>query len=118
MVRDRATGTYADHARVRTIDFVGKYYKSRGPLNTVRPQGHPVLRQAGLTDHERMRPANLAFRASLTRERGRLEDRVELGSLCGAKIDTKIRSACARLPGLARIGESLPARGLGQGQSS
>jgi len=63
-----------------------------------------------------MRPANPAFRASFVRERGRLEDRVELGSLFGAKLDTKIRSACARLPGFARIGESLLARDFGQGR--
>src|SRR5258708_13792204 len=44
VVRDRETGVYADYTKVHTIDFVGKYYKSRGPLNTVRPmQGHPVL---------------------------------------------------------------------------
>jgi FMN-dependent oxidoreductase (nitrilotriacetate monooxygenase family) len=48
VVRDRETGTYADYTKVHTVDFVGKYYKSRGPLNTVRsPQGHPVLCQAG-----------------------------------------------------------------------
>jgi FMN-dependent oxidoreductase (nitrilotriacetate monooxygenase family) len=48
VVRDRETGVYADHRKVRTIDFEGKYYKSRGPLNTVRsPQGRPVLCQAG-----------------------------------------------------------------------
>jgi FMN-dependent oxidoreductase (nitrilotriacetate monooxygenase family) len=48
VVRDRATGRYVDHKKVNTVDFVGKYYKSRGPLNTVRPpQGHPVLCQAG-----------------------------------------------------------------------
>jgi len=48
VVRDTATGTYVDHTKVHVVDFVGKYYKSRGPLNTVRsPQGHPVLCQAG-----------------------------------------------------------------------
>jgi FMN-dependent oxidoreductase (nitrilotriacetate monooxygenase family) len=48
IVRDRATGTYADYEKVHTIDFVGKYYKSRGPLNTARtPQGRPVICQAG-----------------------------------------------------------------------
>lgn len=48
VVRDRETGTYVDHTKVHTVDFVGKYYKSRGPLNTVRPpQGYPVLCQAG-----------------------------------------------------------------------
>ncbi len=48
IVRDRETGTYVDFNKVHTIDFAGKYYKSRGPLNTVRaPQGRPVLCQAG-----------------------------------------------------------------------
>ena len=48
VVRDRETSTYADFKKVRTIDFSGKYYKSRGPLNTVRsPQGRPAFVQAG-----------------------------------------------------------------------
>jgi FMN-dependent oxidoreductase (nitrilotriacetate monooxygenase family) len=48
VVRDRERGVYADASKVHTIDFEGKYYKSRGPLNTVRaPQGRPVLCQAG-----------------------------------------------------------------------
>jgi FMN-dependent oxidoreductase (nitrilotriacetate monooxygenase family) len=48
VVRDRATGTFADGAKVHTVDFEGRFYRSRGPLNTVRPpQGHPVLCQAG-----------------------------------------------------------------------
>lgn len=39
---------YADHTKVHPLDFEGKFYKSRGPLNTVpSPQGHPVLLQAG-----------------------------------------------------------------------
>ncbi len=45
---DRATGTYADYRKVRPIHFEGKYFKVRGPLNTVRsPQGKPVFVQAG-----------------------------------------------------------------------
>jgi FMN-dependent oxidoreductase (nitrilotriacetate monooxygenase family) len=48
VVRDRDRGVYADHTKVHTIDFEGKYYRSRGPLNTVRsPQGRPALVQAG-----------------------------------------------------------------------
>jgi FMN-dependent oxidoreductase (nitrilotriacetate monooxygenase family) len=48
VVRDRETNTYADFKKVRPINFSGKYYKSRGPLNTVRsPQGRPVFVQAG-----------------------------------------------------------------------
>ena len=48
VVMDRATGTYADYRKVRPIHFEGKYFKCRGPLNTVRsPQGKPVFVQAG-----------------------------------------------------------------------
>ena len=48
VVMDRAAGTYADHGKVRPINFEGKYFKCRGPLNTVRsPQGQPVFVQAG-----------------------------------------------------------------------
>ena len=48
VVLDHETGVYADGAKVQTIDFAGRYYKSRGLLNTVRaPQGRPVFVQAG-----------------------------------------------------------------------
>jgi FMN-dependent oxidoreductase (nitrilotriacetate monooxygenase family) len=48
VVMDRATSTYADYRKVRPIHFDGKYFKCRGPLNTVRsPQGKPVFVQAG-----------------------------------------------------------------------
>jgi FMN-dependent oxidoreductase (nitrilotriacetate monooxygenase family) len=48
ILRDRENGRYADHTKVRKIDFQGKYFKCRGPLNTVRsPQGRPTLLQAG-----------------------------------------------------------------------
>jgi FMN-dependent oxidoreductase (nitrilotriacetate monooxygenase family) len=48
VVMDRDTGVYADGAKVHTIDFTGRYFKGRGPLNVVRaPQGRPVFVQAG-----------------------------------------------------------------------
>jgi FMN-dependent oxidoreductase (nitrilotriacetate monooxygenase family) len=48
VVMDRATGTYADYTKVKPINFHGKYFKVRGPLNTVpSPQGRPVYVQAG-----------------------------------------------------------------------
>jgi alkanesulfonate monooxygenase SsuD/methylene tetrahydromethanopterin reductase-like flavin-dependent oxidoreductase (luciferase family) len=47
-VLDRERGIYADHTKVRAIDFEGRFYKSRGPLNTVpSPQRRPVFCQAG-----------------------------------------------------------------------
>ena len=48
VVMDRERGVYADHTKVRPIDFKGKYFSCRGPLNTVpSPQGKPVFLQAG-----------------------------------------------------------------------
>ncbi|MCE9649863.1 MAG: NtaA/DmoA family FMN-dependent monooxygenase [Parvibaculum sp.] len=48
VVMDRESGTYADFTKVHPVNFEGKYFKSRGPLNTVRaPQGRPALVQAG-----------------------------------------------------------------------
>ena len=48
VVRDRATGTYADASKVRPVHFEGKYFKSRGPLNCVpSPQVRPAFVQAG-----------------------------------------------------------------------
>ncbi len=48
VVLDRERGIYADHTKVHTIDFEGRFYRSRGPLNTVpSPQRRPVFCQAG-----------------------------------------------------------------------
>ena len=48
IVADRDTGTFVDPAKVRAIDYKGRFFSSRGPLNTARPpQGRPVLIQAG-----------------------------------------------------------------------
>ncbi len=48
VVMDRESGTYADHTKVNPIHFEGKFFKVRGPLNTVpSPQRRPVYVQAG-----------------------------------------------------------------------
>ncbi len=45
---DRRAGRYAEPARIRRIDHVGRWHKVRGPLNIARPpQGRPVFVQAG-----------------------------------------------------------------------
>lgn len=45
---DQETPRYADHTKVHHVDFVGKYFKTRGPLNTIPgPQRRPVIVQAG-----------------------------------------------------------------------
>lgn len=54
LVADPETGVYVDHTKVHTINFEGKHFRSRGPLNTLRsPQGYPVLAQAGASERGR-----------------------------------------------------------------
>lgn len=54
LIADPETGVYVDHTKVHTINFEGKHFRSRGPLNTLRsPQGHPVLAQAGASERGR-----------------------------------------------------------------
>ena len=45
---DRASGRYADTAKVHQVDHEGPYFRVAGPLNVQRtPQGRPLLVQAG-----------------------------------------------------------------------
>lgn len=54
VVLDRDAGRYADHTKVHPINHQGKFFKVRGPLNTVRsPQGRPVYVQAGASPRGR-----------------------------------------------------------------
>ncbi len=47
-VLDEDKNIYVDYRKVHAVDYEGKYYKCRGPLNTLPPvQGRPVLCQAG-----------------------------------------------------------------------
>ena len=48
VVLDEDTGVYIDASKVRTIDYRGSHFATRGPLNTLpSPQREPVLSQAG-----------------------------------------------------------------------
>jgi FMN-dependent oxidoreductase (nitrilotriacetate monooxygenase family) len=48
IVADRESGVLIDHTKVHAIDYEGKFYKSRGPLNSGPcVQGRPVIAQAG-----------------------------------------------------------------------
>ncbi|WP_227012608.1 MULTISPECIES: LLM class flavin-dependent oxidoreductase [unclassified Pseudonocardia] len=48
LVLDRASGEFADPAKVHEIDHKGEYFSVRGPLTVPRtPQGRPVILQAG-----------------------------------------------------------------------
>lgn len=48
IVADRKNGVLVDHTKVHAVNHDGKYYKTRGPLNSGPPaQGQPVIAQAG-----------------------------------------------------------------------
>lgn len=48
LVHDLDEPRFADHTKVHPVNFEGKYFKTRGPLNTYPgPQGTPVIAQAG-----------------------------------------------------------------------
>ena len=48
IIFDAASGRFADADKVHRVDFVGKHFRSPGPLNVPRPpQGRPVIAQAG-----------------------------------------------------------------------
>lgn len=48
VVMDEARGVFVDPCKVHRVDYKGRFFASRGPLNTARsPQGQPVLMQAG-----------------------------------------------------------------------
>ncbi|BFG79704.1 LLM class flavin-dependent oxidoreductase [Paraburkholderia terrae] len=50
-LRDKASGVYFDPDKVHVLDYRGKHFKVRGPLNVARsPQGRPVVIQAGASD--------------------------------------------------------------------
>ena len=48
VVMDRKNAVFTDASKVRRIEYEGRHYSSRGPLNVVRsPQNGPALIQAG-----------------------------------------------------------------------
>jgi FMN-dependent oxidoreductase (nitrilotriacetate monooxygenase family) len=48
LVADTEGGVLIDHSKVHQVDFAGRFYRSRGPLNSGPcVQGRPVIAQAG-----------------------------------------------------------------------
>jgi FMN-dependent oxidoreductase (nitrilotriacetate monooxygenase family) len=48
VIADRKSGVLVDHTKVHGVNFQGKYFGTRGPLNSgPAPQGRPVIAQAG-----------------------------------------------------------------------
>jgi FMN-dependent oxidoreductase (nitrilotriacetate monooxygenase family) len=48
IIADRHSGFLVDHTKVHAVNFEGRFYRTRGPLNSGPcPQGQPVIAQAG-----------------------------------------------------------------------
>jgi FMN-dependent oxidoreductase (nitrilotriacetate monooxygenase family) len=48
IINDKTRSVFIDPAKVHHVNFAGKYFKTRGPLNSGPcPQGQPVIAQAG-----------------------------------------------------------------------
>lgn len=108
-VFNKEKGIFADQAKVRYADYVGKWTRTRGPLPTPRsPQGHPVIMQAGGSDRGRefaARWAEVIFTGGSDKEQ-LLAFREDMSRrLIAAGRDP---SACKILPGVTPIiGETL-----------
>ncbi len=54
LLLDRASGAFADPAKIHYANYAGQWIRTRGPLTTPRsPQGRPVIMQAGSSDRGR-----------------------------------------------------------------
>lgn len=61
VVLDQASGVVAEPARIHRVDWQGRHFSVRGPLNMPRPpQGHPVIIQAGTSADGRAFAARVA----------------------------------------------------------
>lgn len=73
VVADKASGRYADPARIHQLHHRGRYFTVAGPLNVERPpQGYPLLVQAGSSEDGRdfaARHAEAIFTAHQTYQR-------------------------------------------------
>ena len=52
IIADRKSGVLVDPNKVHAVNYQGKYFSTRGPLNSgPAPQGQPVIIQAGASGH-------------------------------------------------------------------
>jgi long-chain alkane monooxygenase len=92
-VGDTETPVLVDHTKVHTIDHAGKYFKVRGPLNTMPgPQHRPVIGQAGNSVPGRNLAAKhadtmLAFGTSIEQMKAFRADMHERMTAAGRKPD-------------------------------
>jgi N-acetyl-S-(2-succino)cysteine monooxygenase len=92
-VRDKASGVFFDEGTVRSVDYQGKYFRSRGPLNVIPSrQGRPLLVQAGSSEAGKAlaaRIADVVFMAQtdIVSARGFYQDIKRLRTASGGNAD-------------------------------
>ncbi|MEH2358171.1 LLM class flavin-dependent oxidoreductase [Nostoc sp.] len=73
-IRDKESGVYFDPDKLHTLNYKGKHFSVKGPLNVGRPpQGYPVIVQAGASEVGRelaAQTAEVIFTANQTLEDG------------------------------------------------
>ena len=107
---DKESGWFFDEGKMHVLDHKGKFFAVRGPLNVAcPPQGHPVIVQAGASEHGRelaAATADVVYAVHPTREAARAfyaNVKGRLGKYGRAEDDLKI------LPALRPVVGSTPA---------
>ena len=103
-VLDKASGVFADPAKVHYANYEGRWVKTRGPLSIPRsPQGHPVIMQAGSSDRGREFAARWA-EVVFTIQRGQDEMREFYQDLKGRMaLVGRQPHECAILPAISVV---------------
>lgn len=98
LIVDKATGRFADPAKVRRLDHVGAFFRSRGPFTVPRtPQGHPVIIQAGQSGRGRRfagRWGEVIFATATSLEHGKEAYAALKGEVARAGRDPQAMSVC------------------------
>ncbi|SFF17095.1 Flavin-dependent oxidoreductase, luciferase family (includes alkanesulfonate monooxygenase SsuD and methylene tetrahydromethanopterin reductase) [Paenibacillus algorifonticola] len=77
LIYDKQAGMQFDEAKVREVNYTGRYYSTRGPLNIARPpQGHPPIVVPIRTQDDKLAAARVADVMII--EPNSLEEAIEL----------------------------------------
>ena len=110
VVMDEETHTFIDPSKVKAINFEGKFYKTRGPLNVPRsPQGKPVFVAPGGSPRGRKfsgRNAEIVLAGGATlAEMKDYRDEVHRHALAFGRDPSKIKTMFTCVPTLVRDNE-------------
>lgn len=99
---DRASGRYADPAKIHDVAFRGKHLRVEGAFNAARsPQGHPVLVQAGASNEGRAFASRYAEAIFTAHQRLADAQAFYADIKAGAEALGRSRDAVKILPGIS-----------------